>query len=77
MEMLISGVVGQGDDKHACVLFRDGERSAEGAVPACTITENHGFTDEEVAQLEAYMKENISDIKAEAAKVNPIKAMMK
>ncbi len=77
MEMLVSGIFGQGDNRRACVCFQEGNNTAEGTVPDCKITKNNGFSDDEVAQLEQYMRDNIYEIKAEAAQVNPIKAMMK
>lgn len=77
MKMIVSGIIRKGDEKFAYVLFSDGERSAEGQVPKCKITNNNGFTDAQIAMLEDYMREHISEIKAEAAGMNPIKAMMK
>lgn len=77
MEMLISGIVGRGDTKHACVLFTDGENTAEGTIPDCRITKYNGFTEDEVMQLEAYLKKNLDELKSEAAKVSPIRAMLK
>ena len=74
MEMIVSGFVGSEDNKHICIMFIEGQKSAEGSVPECKITKNHGFEPDEVEQLEtenaALIAENesLSD-KAEAADI--------
>ena len=35
-----------------------------------------GFDDDEIGQLELYLKGNLGELKKQAASVNPIKAMM-
>ena len=78
MQMIVSGIIGNGDSKHACVLFLDGARSAEGQVPSCKISKNKGFNEDEVIRLEKYMKDNVYEIKAEAARMNnPLKAILR
>lgn len=63
--------------KYAYIEFSDGINSSEGIIPACLITKNKGFSDEEVKALEAYMKKELSSLKKMAASSNPFRAMMK
>lgn len=49
------------------VLFEDGDRSAEGRIPAGKITINKGFSSDEIKEFEEYMNENKEQI-IEAAK---------
>lgn len=76
MNMLVSGISVRDGEKVAYVLFDDGERKAEGVIPDCKIVSNHGFSDDEAAQLEQYMIGNLMMLKKQAASINPIKAMM-
>lgn len=76
MIVRVSGVVRRGDDKRVCVLFSDDNRMAEGVVPACKIISNTGFSSDEVANLEKYLKENETDIWDQAVKVNPLKGFL-
>lgn len=76
MNMIISGVVDKDGEKMAYVNFEDGGKIAEGQIPKCVITKNTGFTDEEVGMLTEYMKENLATLKREAAKINPLRALM-
>lgn len=64
-------------EKYAYVSFTDGKRSAEGRIPDCRIDKNDGFAAIEIAQLEAYMRDNLRQLKTMAAGVNPLKALMK
>lgn len=77
MQLLISGVSTKEDKMIAHILFKDGKNYAEGTIPDCRITKQEGFTDDEVSQLEDYLRANLTSLKKEAAKINPIKAMMK
>lgn len=77
MKMLISGVSEKDGKKVAYVSFDEGSRSAEAMIPDCKVIKNNGFTEDEVSQLEDYLRENLTMIKREAAGINPIKAMMK
>ncbi len=76
MKMLVSGISVRDGEKVAYILFDEGERSAEGIIPECKIIKNKGFDDDEVKQLEIYMKGNLIDLKKQAASINPIKAMI-
>lgn len=77
LNMTISGIVPKDGRKHIYVVFEDGKRKAEGYIPDCVITSNHGFSEEEVKMLELYMKHEQDSIRARAKDINPIKAFMK
>lgn len=76
MNMLVSGISVIDGEKKAYILFEDENRSAEGIIPDCKIVKNNGFDDDEIGQLEIYLKCNLGELKKQAASVNPIKAMM-
>lgn len=76
LTMTVSAVCTHKGEKVAYVTFSDEKRSAEGVIPECRIIKHSGFTDEEVGQLEMYLKLNLGDMKKRAAGVNPIRAMM-
>ena len=49
-------------------------QTAEGILPDCKIQHQSGFSGEEIASLEAYMKENLNDIMDRAKVIsNPLK----
>lgn len=77
MNMMISGVSTKDDKKIAYVSFEDDGRYAEAMIPECTFIKNNGFDEDEINQLADYLKANLTDIKKEAARINPIMAMMK
>ncbi len=78
MNMLISGVTTNKEgNKQAYVRFDEGSCYAEGVIPECRITKQSGFSEDEIRQLEDYLRANLTSLKKEAAKINPIKAMMK
>ncbi len=76
MNMMVSGILDKNGKKIAFARFEEDHQYAEGTIPDCKITVNNGFTDDEIKQLETYMQENLAMLKSQAAKVNPIKAMM-
>lgn len=76
LTMTVSGICSKEGKKFAYVTFQDTTRKAEGIIPDCKITDSHGFTEEETGQLELFMKMKLSDLKAQAAAVNPIRAIM-
>lgn len=76
METIISGVMGEGDNKKIYVLFEDLEKSAEGRIPDCTIISNKGFSQDEVKQMEDYLRESKDLIISEAKRINPIKSFL-
>lgn len=77
LNMTVSPVCSKNGEKYAFVSFSDGERSADGKIPDCKITFNKGFTDEEVAQLELYMKMELGNLKKMAAGVGVMDAFLK
>ena len=74
MEMSVSHIINENGKKKAYVLFSDGERSAEGIYPDCSIIKSSGFTQEELTLLSEYMEKEGETIKELAASVNLIKA---
>lgn len=64
------------DSKAVYVLFQDGDKSAEIAIPECRLVNNKGFSDEEIAQLTDYVQNEQDSIYELAKKVNPMKAFL-
>ncbi|MCQ2550521.1 MAG: hypothetical protein MJ134_10865 [Lachnospiraceae bacterium] len=77
MNILVSGVTGKEGERKAYVRFEDDTRYAEGTIPTCTITDSSGFTQREIKELELYMIDHLTELKKEAAVINPFRAMMK
>ena len=77
LTMTVSPAFGSGDDRYAFVSFTDGERTAEGRIPDCVITNNNGFSDDEKKALSDYMKRELSSLKKLASSQGPLQAMMK
>lgn len=76
MKMTVSGIFNKKGKKVISVLFTDGARSAEGTIPDGVIHTNQGFSDEEIAALETYLRTEQNTIKELAKKVNVMKAFM-
>ena len=74
--MTVSTMTRHGDDKAIYVLFSDGGRSAEFAVPEDRLIKNDGFTDDEIAQLTEYISNEHDSIYAVAKKINPMKSLL-
>ncbi|MCM1253048.1 MAG: hypothetical protein NC321_09520 [Clostridium sp.] len=70
IKMSVSPICVKDGKKYAFVSFTDGNRVAEGKIPECRITHNTGFDKEETAQLEAYMKRELAQLKHMAAGIN-------
>ncbi len=79
MKMTVSPICTDktGKKKYAYVTFTDGKKYAEGKIPDCEITENRGFTEEEVAGLHFYMKTNLKELKHIASQINVFEALKK
>lgn len=78
VDMSVSPIcVDDAGKKYAFITFSDGYRTAEGKIPSCEILTNKGYTDEEVTQLEEYMRNNLSKLKSMAAGIDILKAFMK
>lgn len=65
-----SAVVPKDGKPYISVMFERDKDCAEGAVPACQITKNKGFTDQEVEQLEQYLGEHKKEIIENAKKIS-------
>lgn len=76
LQMTVSPVCQKDGKNLAYISFTDGVRNAEGVIPDCKITSSSGFDEGEIAQLELYMKGNLSHLKQMAASVDVLKAIM-
>ncbi|MCR5686290.1 MAG: hypothetical protein K6G81_12915 [Lachnospiraceae bacterium] len=77
LTMQVSGICVRNGKKVAYVTFTGRGLLAEGVIPECRIEKLEGFSEEEKGQLELFMKMNLSDLKKRAAKVDPLRAIMK
>lgn len=77
MNMSVSPICVKDGEKYAFVSFTDGNRTAEGKIPDCKILSNNGFDQEEVAQLETYMEQELLQLKKMAAGIRLFDAFMK
>lgn len=73
VNMLVSGIINREGKRFARVSFIRGRDVAEGTVPDGVIDRATGFSDEEVAKLERYLRESSGEILEQARQVNPIK----
>lgn len=76
LKMSVSPICSKDGKKYAFVSFTDGVRTAEGKIPDCVITNNEGFGEEEVQQLEEYMKQELPQLKKMAAGINVMKTFL-
>ena len=77
MNMSVSPVCEKNGEKYAFVTFTDGKRTAEGKIPECKIMFSAGFTEEEVLQLQDYMKRELTNLKKMAAGIRKLDAIIK
>ncbi len=77
LNVICSGILKKDGEKIVYVRFERGDDYAEGSVPAAKITSRHGFTEEDVAQFEAYLAENGAAIVERAKSVNLMKNFLK
>lgn len=77
MNMLVSPVCAKDGKQYAFVSFSDEKRSAEGKIPDCKIVSSYGFTEEEVEQLEDYMRRELTQLKKMASGIRLLDAFMK
>lgn len=68
-----STVLSKGGKPFVSVLFECGNSSAEGTVPDCAVRQSVGFSEEDVEQLEDYMKEHRKEIIDAAKSISSIK----
>ena len=74
--MSVSSMTRNKDNKAVYVLFQDGDKSAEISLPGCSLINNHGFSDEEIAQLTDYVENEQDSIYELAKQINPMKAFL-
>lgn len=65
------------NSKAIYILFEDGEKNAEIAIPGSRLIQNNGFTDAEIAEFMEYVVSEQDSIVEAARTINPIRAMMK
>lgn len=75
MTMRVSAIVRDGKTKKAYVSFEDRGRTCEGTIPDCVISKNDGFSDEELHELEEYMRMDLAHLKEMAAGVHILDAL--
>ena len=76
LKMSVSPICVKDGKKYAFVSFTDGIRTAEGKIPDCEIINNDGFSEDEVLQLEAYMKQELTQLKRMAAGIDVMKTFL-
>ncbi len=69
MKMTYSAVVAKDGKPVVAVRFERGTDYAEALLPDCTINKSAGFSAEEIAGLEFYLKRNKKDIGAKAKEI--------
>ena len=75
LKMSVSAVCTKDEKQYAYVSFSDENRVAEGKIPECIIISNQGFTEDEVVQLEDYMRRELRTLKKMAAGIRLIDAL--
>lgn len=76
IKMSVSTMTRTKDSKAVYVMFEDGAKNAEISLPGCSLVRNNGFSDEEIAQLMEYSKNEQDSIFEVAKKINPMKAIL-
>lgn len=76
VSMSVSPICMKDGKRVAYVEFLDGDRKAEGEIPECRITSYKGFSENEAAALEDYMKRELPKLKKMAAGINVLDALM-
>ncbi len=76
IRMSVSGMTRTKDSKAVYVMFQDGDKNAEIALPECRLVSNKGFSDEEIAQLTDYVSNEQDSIFELAKGINPMKAFL-
>lgn len=73
MRLTHSGIVVKEGRRHVLVRFERGEDIAEASLPECKVTNNDGFSEEEIAGLELYLQMENDNIFAKAKAISNIK----
>ena len=77
VKMSVSSVVKKNGQKHIYVQFAEDDKIAEATLPDKKIIYNEGFSEEEIAVLETYIRSEENTIVEMAKNINPINAFMK
>lgn len=72
VRMTHSSILSKDGKPYVSIRFERGEDVAEGSVPACKITRNKGFSQEEVLGLEGYLELNAKEILRKAKDISGI-----
>lgn len=76
-----SGIFTKNNAKVVHVYFErtsgTGNDYAEGSIPECQIKRQQGFTEDEILQLENYLKENSDIILSKAKEINFLNSWLK
>ncbi len=73
VKMTHSGILAADGRRYVSVRFERGKDAAEGRLPDCKITKNHGFSPEETERLEDFMEQKCDEIFQKAREINPIR----
>ena len=76
IKMSVSTMTRTKESKAVYVMFEDGSKSAEFALPEGGLVRNSGFSDEEIAQLKDYVDNEQDSIYDIAKKINPMKSFL-
>ena len=76
MKMSVSSIVSKDGKREIYVLFTEGSRSAEGRLSDYKMISNKGFTQDEAAALETYMRQETNTILRMAKSVNVMDAFL-
>ena len=76
IRMSVSSMTRNKDRKNVYVLFQDGQKSAEITLPGAELVQNTGFSEEEIASLTDYVKNEQDTIYALAKQINPLRAFL-
>lgn len=77
MKMSVSAIVSKDGKREVYVLFTDGQRNAEGRLSDYKMLSSRGFTAEEMAALETYMRQETNTILRMAKNINVMDAFLK
>lgn len=72
LRMTHSCILSKGKEKFVRVTFEGNDTYAEGVIPSGEIEKQHGFTEDEIEQLEIYLKMNKEDIMNKAKSITGI-----
>ena len=72
MKMTYSSVVAKDGKPVVAVRFERGKDYAEALLPDCSVRSSNGFSEEELAALEFYLKHNKKDIGVRAKAITGI-----